>query len=221
MPSQHSPHSSGAQRLPRYLAQEEVQGFFGVIGDPRDRALFALIYHYGLRVSEVALLQWIDLDLVRHRIIVKRVKSGVWTERPLFSRTEELVREYLARCPASGAELFPGRSGPLQKRQIQSLFCRYRELAGLAAHFTCHGLRHSIATHLLDAGLSLEFVQDHLGHRSIRSTSIYARITDRHRAAQFERLEQSPWIVHPSRHAAHPDKPPATTSSNYPGGSTP
>jgi len=49
----------------------------------------------------------------------------------------------------------------------------------------------------LDAGVSLEFVQDHLGHQSIRSTSIYARITDQRRAAVFRELEASPWIVRP------------------------
>jgi integrase/recombinase XerC len=188
---------STSQRPPRYLTQAEVQALFSVITDPRDRALFALIYHYGLRVAEVSVLQRDDLDLERHRIVIKRVKGGVWTERPLFSRTEELLRQYLPQRPAEDGPLFPGRSGPLQKRRIQTLFVRYRTLAGLASSFGCHSLRHSIATHLLDAGLPLEFVQDHLGHRSIRSTSIYARITDRHRASVFEELERSPWIVQP------------------------
>jgi site-specific recombinase XerD len=94
--------------------------------------------------------------------------------------------------------LFRGRSGPLRKRQIQSLFSSYRDMARLPARYSCHCLRHSIATHLLDAGVALEFVQDHLGHQSIRSTSIYARITDRHRSLLFRRLETSPWIVQPA-----------------------
>jgi site-specific recombinase XerD len=108
------------------------------------------------------------------------------------------------------APLFAGRGGPLRKRQIQALFVRYRDAAHLSPRYTCHGLRHSIATHLLDAGVSLEFVQDHLGHQSIRSTSIYARITDRHRAALFEQLERSPWIVHPGGAAPRTNPPPAT-----------
>lgn len=110
--------------------------------------------------------------------------------------------------------LFPGRSGPLRKRQIQALFTRYRDRAGLDRRYTCHGLRHSIATHLLDAGVSLEFVQDHLGHQSIRSTSIYARITDQRRAAVFRELEASPWIVNPLGPRTHdgPLKQPAPNS---------
>jgi integrase/recombinase XerC len=188
-----------SQRLPRYLTQAEVHRFFEVIRDLRDRTLFALVYHHGLRVGEVALLQRGDVDLARCRIVVKRLKGGAWTEQPLFSATAVLLGRHLVSLNGAGPDtpLFPGRGGPLRKRQIQSLFARYRVRAGLPRHFTCHSLRHSIATHLLDAGVSLEFVQDHLGHQSIRSTSIYARITDHHRAALFQRLEASPWIVQP------------------------
>ena len=186
------------QRLPRYLTQIEVRAFFGAIRPLRDRTLFALIYHYGLRVGEVALLTRGDVDLGRGRIVVKRLKGGAWTEQPLFRATARLLRRYLQGSQlAPEAPLFAGHRGPLRKRQIQALFVRYRDAAHLSPRYTCHGLRHSIATHLLDAGVSLEFVQDHLGHQSIRSTSIYARITDHHRAALFEQLERSPWIVHP------------------------
>lgn len=202
MPS--SPRS--CQQVPRYLTQEEVARYFAAITDLRDRALFTLIYHYGLRVSEVALLERADLDLDRRRILVKRVKGGQWAERPLFDAAERLARQYLAVTPADeGRSLFPGRNGPLRKRQIQSLFVRYRDRAGLPPQYGTHCLRHSIATHLLDAGASLEFVQDHLGHQKIESTSIYARITDRHREAVFRKLEASPWIVHPAATpASHP-----------------
>jgi len=186
------------QRLPRYLTQIEVQAFFRAIRSLRDRALFALVYHYGLRVGEVALLRRGDVDLARGRIVVKRLKGGAWTEQPLFRATSKLLGRYLRRTRGRPeAPLFAGRRGALRKRQIQSLFVRYRDRAHLPSRYTCHGLRHSIATHLLDAGVSLEFVQDHLGHQSIRSTSIYARITDHHRAALFQQLERSPWIVQP------------------------
>lgn len=189
-----------AQLLPRYLTQADVQAFFAAITDSRDRVLFALMYLYGLRVSEVALLERRDVDLRRGRIVVKRVKRGYWTERPLFSAAARLLADYLAQSTGpDDAPLFPGKHGPLQKRQTQALFVRYRSAAGLPSTFGCHSLRHSIATHLLDAGATLEFVQDHLGHKSIRSTSIYARVTDHHRAAVFQRLEGSPWIVNPEQ----------------------
>jgi integrase/recombinase XerD len=184
---------------PRYMTQTEIRAFLRVITDPRDRVLFSLIYLYGLRVSEVSLLQRGDIDLRRKRIVVKRVKNGYWMERPLWASIQDLLESYLGGTSGSSEDaLFPGRSGALRKRQIQSLFVRYRDRAQLARHYTCHCLRHSIATHLLDAGVSLEFVQDHLGHKNIQSTTIYARITDQHRVQQFRRLDASPWIVHPA-----------------------
>jgi integrase len=193
--------------LPRYLTQAEVRAFFRAISTIRDRALFGLVYHYGLRVSEVALLERGDVDLARGRLVVKRVKGGVWTERPLLSATRALLDAHLEGSQGHDLDpLFPGRSGPLKKRQIQALFVRYRDKAGLDRRYTAHSMRHAIATHLLEAGLPLEFVQDHLGHRHIRSTTIYARITDRYRVAKYRALERSPWIVHPAPEPGDPPK---------------
>lgn len=181
--------------IPKYLSQAETRAFFRVISKLRDRALFSVIYRYGLRVSEVSLLKRQDVDFVRGRIIIKRVKGGVWAERPLFNWTGQLLRRFLKRQGKSAEPLFPGNNGPLRKRQIQALFSRYRNRAGLDPRYTSHSLRHSIATHLLDAGESMAFVQDHLGHKNIQSTTIYARVSGRHRESAFKRLEASEWIV--------------------------
>jgi integrase/recombinase XerC len=202
-------------RLPRYLTQDELRRFFAAITDPRDQTLFALIYHHGLRVGEVALLKRENVDFSRRRITVWRLKGGAWSVQPLFDGAAALLVAHLATVPADPeGPLFPGRKGPLMQRQIQALFARYRDRAGLSRHYTCHSLRHSIATHLLDAGAALEVVQDRLGHQSIRSTSIYARITDHHRAALFRSLESSPWIVQP---ATTPDTlPPESRKESLP-----
>jgi len=168
------------------------------------------MYHHGLRVGEVLLLRREDVDLFRGRLLVRRLKGGSWSEQVLFASTAAKLRAYLGQEKVAAADpLFPGRAGPLKRRQIQLRFVRYRKRAGLHAHFTTHSLRHSIATHLLDAGVSLEVVQDHLGHQNIRSTAVYARITDRHREAVFRQLEASPWIVQPIDSATSPELPPS------------
>jgi integrase len=81
--------------LPKYLTQDELQRFFKVISSPRDRALFAVIYHYDLRVDEAAALTVDDLDLKNHRIRIRRLKNGIGGEKPVWRHTAKLLRAYL------------------------------------------------------------------------------------------------------------------------------
>src|SRR5688572_28540258 len=110
--------------LPKYLTQDELARFFRAIRLPRDRALFALIYHYGLRVDEATMLVLEDLDLKNHRIRIRRLKNGLGGEKPLWRHTAKLLRSYLRARRDVGPYLFTGRKGPLQKRQVQKLLDR-------------------------------------------------------------------------------------------------
>jgi integrase/recombinase XerC len=178
--------------LPSYLSQQQVRQLLGVITNLRDRALFTTIYLYGLRVSEASSLDRADLDLDRKKIRILRAKNGIPGEKPIFKSLVPLLRDYLASRADDDPALFVGRQGRLGSRQIQALFRRYATLANLPlAHRHVHLMRHSIATHLLDAGESIDFVQDHLGHRSIESTLVYARISDQRRTRAIRRLERS------------------------------
>jgi integrase/recombinase XerD len=96
-----------------------------------------------------------------------------------------------------GPYLFTGRKGPLQKRQVQKLFTDYTEKAGIKER-SVHALRHSMAVHLLEAGRGIEYVADHLGHKNIQNTRIYAQITNPLREQVFRELEQHPKIVRPA-----------------------
>jgi len=186
---------SGERTEIKYLNRAQTEGLFAVIADARDRALFAVIYHYGLRVSEAALLKVEDVDLARGRIRIHRLKGGHGGERPLFRNTARVLGAYLTVRLPTGTALFTGRQGNLTRGRIQQLFRRYAQKAGLPSSFTVRCLRHSIATHLLEAGYGIEFVQDHLGHVNIQNTLIYARLTDRRREEVYRQLEESPEIV--------------------------
>src|SRR5215831_19209125 len=107
--------------LPKYLTQDELQRFFKVITSPRDRALFALIYHYGLRVDEAAALTVEDIDLKNHRIRIRRLKNGMGGEKPLWRHTAKLLRAYLRVRGNVPPYLFIGRQGAMQKRRMQDL----------------------------------------------------------------------------------------------------
>jgi integrase/recombinase XerD len=182
------------QHLPKYLTQDELSRFFATIPSPRDRALFAVIYHYGLRVDEATALTIDDLDLKNLRIRLRRLKNGLSGEKPLWRHTAKLLRAYLRVRIEAGPYLFTGREGPLRKRQIQNLFTGYAEAAGVCGR-SVHSLRHSIAVHLLDAGRGIEYVADHLGHRNIQNTRVYAQISNQLREQVFRDLEQHPKIV--------------------------
>ena len=160
--------------LPKYLTQDELTRFFKAITSPRDRALFGLIYHYGLRVDEATAITVYDVDLKNHRIRIRRLKNGVGGERPLWRHTAKPLRAYLRVRKDAGAYLFTGREGPLKKRMVQTLFHTYAAKAGITGR-SIHSLRHSIAVHLLEAGRGIEYVADHLGHKNIQNTKVYAR----------------------------------------------
>jgi len=81
--------------LPCYLTQEEVTRFFSVISSPRDRVLFALIYHYDLRVEEATLLTLESVDLKNLHIRIQRLKNGVSSQKPLWRHNAKLLRSYL------------------------------------------------------------------------------------------------------------------------------
>jgi integrase/recombinase XerC len=170
----------------------------------RDRALFTLMYLYGLRLSEAVALRRRDVDLAAGRILIRRSKRGIWGIRPLFTSARAVLTPYIAGPSTEegmSVPLFRGRQGGLGRRRIQQLFHDYASAAKLPVRATCHSLRHAIATHLLDAGESLEFVKEHLGHRKIENTAIYARVSNPARDRAFARLEKSRAIVHPEPQA--------------------
>jgi integrase len=180
--------------LPKYLTQDELRKFFNAITAPRDRALFAVIYHYGLRVDEATALTVDDLDVKNHRLRIRRPNNGVGGEKPLWRHTAKLFRAYMRVRRDVSPYLFTGQEGALKKRQMQNLFADYCRLAGITGR-SIHALRHSIAVHLLEVGRGIEYVADHLGHRNIQNTRIYAQITNPLREQVFRELEQHPKIV--------------------------
>ena len=192
----------GPGALPRYLTQEELGRFRRAVvdgGSPRDIGLFGLMYRFGLRASEATLLLLEDVDLGRGRIRIRRAKGGDAKEYPLPRDLVPVLRRYLRKRPDRGPFLFTGRESNnqhgLRVLQVQRLFKRYAAGAGLAPTIASHSLRHSIAVHSLEEGFGLEYVADLLGHTSIRSTAIYAKVTTPAREQMMRRLDRSRYVV--------------------------
>jgi type 1 fimbriae regulatory protein FimB len=145
-----------------FLTQDEVRQLFAVITGTRDRALFPLAYHHGLRASEVSLLQRQDIHARPGRIYIPRVKGSISNMYPLQPEDLRRLRAYLRTREDDSPALFISTRGlPLERRSYWDLMQMYGERAGIAkAKRRFHALRHAIAVHLLDAGADVAFVQD-------------------------------------------------------------
>jgi integrase/recombinase XerD len=173
----------------KFLTLEEIARLFAAARvNPRDRVLFLIAYRHGLRASEVGLLRVDDVDFRALRIVVHRLKGSHSGTRPLQPDEAKALRAYLRERPDPPSPvLFPSNRGdPIARRTLDWLMKRYGEAAELPKakrHFHC--LKHSIATHLLEAGADLRFVQDWLedwlGHSNIQNTVVYTFLTARGR----------------------------------------
>ncbi len=181
----------------KYLTQEEVRGLFKVIVNKRHRAIFLTAYYHGLRPSEVGMIMPDHVDLDRARIQITRLKHSRSGEYPMQPDEVRAIRAWMKVRNQASHWLFYGQGlRPIPRRTLHHLINIYGAKAGIPKnkrHF--HVLRHSIATHLLDAGADIRFVQDWLGHKNIQSAVIYAQITNPTRDQQATKLFTSPMIV--------------------------
>ena len=170
----------------KFLTLDEIKRLFSVIRSKRDKALFLLAYRHGLRASEVGLLHKHDLNLKQLRIHIHRLKGSIPGEHPMQADEVRLIKSYLKERTLDSPILFPSnRNAPISRKMLAVLMNTYGEQANLPEgkqHF--HTLKHSIATHLLDAGAELRFVQDWLGHANIQNTVIYTYLTSATREAK-------------------------------------
>jgi site-specific recombinase XerD len=171
-----------ARPLPRYLKDEEVTQLFSLIQKGRDRAIFMLMLRCGLRVEEVAHLRLQDLDLSQRRILVCRGKGNKDRVVYISPDAERALRDYLkSRSSSKVQEIFLVNKGtcrgmPISVRGIQKRMEYYARKAGL--EISCHHLRHTMATQLLNADADLVTIQDLLGHTRIKTTQRYAKISN-------------------------------------------
>ena len=143
-----------------------------------------------MRASEVGLLRKEDLDLKALRLVLHRLKGSHSGTHPLQPDEVKAVKSYLRSRDDPSPILFPSRRGePISRRMLDWLMKDYGRRAGISKskrHF--HVLKHSIATHLLDAGADLRFVQDWLGHANIQNTVVYTFLSVRTREQSARKL---------------------------------
>jgi site-specific recombinase XerD len=168
--------------LPRCLKEEELTKLFNAIKRPRDRALFLVMLRSGLRVEEVAKLTLEALDFNRGRIIVHHGKGGKDRVVYISQDTHNALGEYLKlRPPSKVKQVFLVEKGnykgkPISVRGIQKRIEYYARKTGITV--SCHHLRHTMATQLLNANADLATIQDLLGHNWITTTQRYCKVSN-------------------------------------------
>jgi integrase/recombinase XerD len=165
------------RNLPVVLSPDEVARFFTAIRNVKHRAIFMTAYAAGLRVSEVTQLRVADIDSARMVIRVRQGKGRKDRYVMLSPRLLEILRAYW-RAVRPRDFLFPGASldRPITTGSIQKVCQRARRAAGMGKQITAHTLRHSFATHLLEAGTDLRTIQVLLGHQSFSTTARYVHV---------------------------------------------
>lgn len=174
------------KKLPVVLSQEEVGRVLICLNSFRHHVCLSTIYSCGLRLREGVQLQIADLDSDRMLIHVHKGKGGKDRYVPLPDRTLALLRQYWQthRHPLWLYPARPPQGMPLSKAgkhispsSVQKALRAACLASGIQKHVTVHTLRHSYATHLLEAGVNLRRIQAYLGHASMKSTSIYTHLT--------------------------------------------
>ena len=193
--------------LPRHLRDEQVEDFFKVVKGYRDKAMFMLMLRCGLRVEEVANLTMGVIDVKRRTILIEDGKGA--KDRIVYMSNDALqsLAAYLRVRPASGtrkiflAEKGPYTGQPISIRGIQRRMEYYARRAKVRV--SCHHLRHTMATQMLNADADLSTIQDLLGHSNVKTTQRYCRVSNiKVQRDYFKAME-----VIMQRTACNPDNP--------------
>src|SRR3989338_200995 len=166
-----------SKKLPVVLSRQEIKEIISTIANAKHRTAVALSYGAGLRVSEAINLKVQDLDFDENLIHLKEAKG----KNDRITLLPENLKSSLVRLTAgrAGDEVLfeSNRGGRLSERSLQSVFYRALKRAGIKKPASFHSLRHSFATHLLENGVDVRYVQELLGHANISTTQIYTKVT--------------------------------------------
>ena len=174
------PRPKKEKQLPVVLSQEEVVKILDAVENLKHKTLLMLIYSAGLRVGEAVRLKIEDIDSQRRLIYLKGAKGKKDRYTILSDVALGSLRKYYKEYKPKDY-LFEGAEGRrhLSERSVQNVFGRAVKAAGIRKQVTVHSLRHSFATHLLESGVDLRYIQELLGHSSSKTTEIYTHVSQK------------------------------------------
>ena len=175
------PRAINDYAVPEVLSFNDVEKLLNATEDLKYKAIFAIMYSSGLRISEVLHLHYEDISRKNMQIYIRDSKTHTARYALLSKRALDILTEYWFTCGRPTGILFPNRwtgeylttSGP------RLVFKKSLKIAGLPHSIRMHSLRHSYATHLLEDGVDIRYIQTLLGHRSPKSTEIYLHVSNK------------------------------------------
>lgn len=167
-------------KLPNVLSKQEMATILGAPSNVKHKTMLSLIYACGLRRSELLNLKPENIDSKRHLLVILNAKGKKDRVVPISDKVIEMLREYY-KVYKPKIWLFEGQKQgeKYSEKSIQSVLKQALENARISKPVTLHWLRHSYATHLLESGTDLRYIQELLGHKSSKTTEIYTHVTEK------------------------------------------
>ena len=167
--------------LPTILNKNEIDALLDSTTNLKYKAIFAVMYSGGLRVSEATHLHYDDISRSNHSIHIKNTKSRMDRYTILADRTLDILTEYWYQCGRPRNILFPSQTTGeyLDISAVNQVLKRSAKIAGITKHVTSHAFRHSFSSHLLESGCDIKYIQALLGHLDPKSTEIYLHVSNK------------------------------------------
>ena len=187
------PRPRKEHHLPTVLTMDECVRIFSYVDNPKHKLLLLMGYGAGLRRSEIVMLKWEDILFEEHKIHIKQSKGNKDRIVMLPYSVVAYLKNYRTLYPGD-VWVFPGqyKGEALSARTVQSVMKNAITKANLEKKATVHTLRHSFATHLLEGGTDIRYIQQLLGHSSIKTTMIYTHVTPQAAKNIISPLDQLP-----------------------------
>ncbi len=164
-------------KLPLVLSREDVIKMIDSANNLKHKLVIMFLYYAGLRLDEVRNIKWSDIDIDRETIHIKTAKGD--KERVVFLHKRLIEPLRLFGMKEAGPIFISQRGAKYNKRTIQQIIKSASKKAGIKKNVTPHTLRHSFATHLLESGADIRYIQQLLGHKDLKTTQIYTHVANK------------------------------------------
>ena len=171
------PLAKSQSKLPSVLSKEEVKSLFDSTLNVKHRFVLMLLYYSGIRLHELLHLKWEDFDFERGTIHLRVTKGSRDRIVFLHERIKIFVQEFGLK--GEGFVFLSNRDKKYNQRSVQMIVKNASKRAGIKKRVTPHALRHSFATHLLEAGADIRSIQSLLGHKNLQTTQIYTHVANK------------------------------------------